>query len=74
MAQKLGSEWEEKLIDQVRDRQELWDKKHPDFKNQIKKNVIWMEIAQILSGDETPAQSKDGNKITMNVFYNECNQ
>lgn len=41
---------ESKLIDAVRDRPELWDKRHPDFKNQIKKTARWVEVEAIVDG------------------------
>jgi len=41
----------EKLIDAVHNRQQLWEKKHPDYKNANKKNNQWNEIAVHLNQD-----------------------
>ncbi len=37
---------EEQLVDLVRDRPGLWEKKHPDFMNRTKRNNAWKEIAE----------------------------
>ena len=48
----MDSEAEALLIDQVRDQPSLWDKEHPDFKNQTRKNSAWIKIANNLKEKE----------------------
>lgn len=55
MAQRYNSGTEAKLIDAVRDRPALWEKRHPDYMNQVKKCNYWTEVAALMDTDDVDA-------------------
>lgn len=44
----LKMSFEEKLIENVRNKRVLWDKKDTNYKNRFKKTKAWKQIAEIM--------------------------
>lgn len=59
----------EKLITEVLARPAIWDLRHKDYADKIKKNRSWEEIMDIFveNEDETTKNKKDISKFLLNI-------